>query len=124
MKSVAARKVSSTRGSWRWPVASQRRRYSAYASWPRRSPGRSMPIRRRSAASDGPMLGSCSRRSQSAALFAFGALITTFASHEHVVADQADGEAFDRKVVARADHDRLELRILGEELDAARCPLE
>ena len=26
MKSVAAMKVSSTQGSWRWPVASQRRR--------------------------------------------------------------------------------------------------
>src|SRR3982751_5010495 len=124
MKSVAAMKVSSTHGSWRWPVASQRRRYSAYASWPRRSRGRSMPIRRRSAASDGPMLGNCSRRSHSSALFAFGALITAFASHQHVIADQADGESFDGEGVAGADDDRPELRVFGDELDAAARPLE
>src|SRR5436189_1732044 len=85
-----------------------------------------MPIRRKSAASAGPMLGNCSRRSHSSALFAFDALITMAGapSHEHVVADQADGEPLDLERVARAHDDRLELRILGVQLDAAARPLE
>src|SRR5689334_7697208 len=84
-----------------------------------------MPIRRRSRASAGPMLGSCSSRSHSSALFAFGALITiATSSHQHVVADQADGEPLDREAVARTDDDRLELWVLGDELDAAARALE
>src|SRR3954452_10321880 len=86
-----------------------------------------MPIRRRSAASGGPMLGSCSRRSHSSALFALGALITmasTAPSHQHVVADQADRQPFDLEGVARADDDRLELGVFGVQLDAAAGALE
>src|SRR5580765_2001686 len=85
-----------------------------------------MPIRRRSAARAGPMLGSCSSRSHSSALFAFGDLITMTPSrsHQHVVADQADGEALDREAFARADDYRLELGVLGDELDPAAGALE
>src|SRR6478672_8474806 len=86
-----------------------------------------MPIRRRSAASDGPMLGSCSSRSHSSALFALGALITMalpLPSHQHVVADQADRQALDLEVVAGTDDDRLEFRVLGVQLDRAACTLE
>src|SRR5678815_3712358 len=86
-----------------------------------------MPIRRKSAASAGPMLGSCSSRSHSSALFALGALITmasTAPSHEHVVADQPDREPLDLEGVARTDDDRLELRVLGVQLDRTAGALE
>src|SRR6476661_4907091 len=86
-----------------------------------------MPIRRKSAASDGPMLGSCSSRSHSSALVALVALITmapALPSHQHVVADQADRQALDLEVVARTDDDRLELRVLRVQLDRAARALE
>src|ERR1035438_1900646 len=94
------------------------------ASLPRRSDGCSMPIRRRSAARAGPMLGSCSRRMHSAALGALGDLMTMAVSHQHVVADETDGQALDREVVFRADDDGFEFRVLGQQLDRAAAALE
>src|SRR5882757_3559212 len=94
-----------------------------------------MPIRRRSAASDGPMLGNCSSVRHSAALTAFGALMAVAGlfivadmrpSHQHVVADQPDGEAFELELdvagsftTTRRHDDGLEVGVLGDQLDAA-----
>src|ERR1019366_2965848 len=87
-----------------------------------------MPIRRRSAARAGPMLGSCSRCMHSAALGALGDLMTmagsSAISHQHVVANEADGETFDLEGVFRADDDGLEFGVLGQQLDRAAAALE
>src|SRR4051812_42730743 len=84
-----------------------------------------MPMSRRSAASAGPTLGNCSSVSHSATLAAFGRFMR--ASHQHVVADQADRETFDLEPglgVAGAHVDRLELAIFRNELDAGSRALE
>src|SRR2546423_5183625 len=82
-----------------------------------------MPIRRRSAASAGPMFGNCSSVLQSAALAALGALMTT-ALHQHVVADETDREPLELEVdVAERHDDGLEVGVLGDQLDAGpRAP--
>ena len=60
MKSVAAMKVSSTHGSWRWPAAAHSFLVEHEGSLPRNSAGVRMPIRRRSAGQRRADVGNCS----------------------------------------------------------------